>query len=114
VVDISAFHCEEETAHDTLEARSPVTSVRIKFHFVLGRGNAIKELSAVNSRYVLERAEWTRDVFVTSNLPRFSSTSHTKGYYVTFDGTSHSLNPLRHQSCPHHPILVPGDVLDRM
>jgi hypothetical protein len=114
VVNISAIRREEETPHDTLEARPSITPFRFKFSFVFGRCYTIKNLSAINSRYIFERAECTCSDSVTSILPRFSANSNTKGHHIALDSNSHSLDPLWYQPCLYHPVLVPSDVLDCM
>jgi hypothetical protein len=61
VVNISAVRDEEETAYDPFKARSSIVSLRNNFSIAIGYRDAIKELTTVDSKYILEREEWADD-----------------------------------------------------
>jgi hypothetical protein len=114
LVNISPVLDEEETTHDTLQTGPPITPVGIKFAFVIGRSDAIEELSTVDSGYILAGAKCTPGHPAAVDLPRFPSGPNTKGYHITLDCIPHPLNTLRYQPSLHHPTLVSGYVLDGM
>lgn len=96
MVNISAVRNEEETTRNTRKAPLSVTIVRIKFSLAIGCDDAIQEFPAVNSRQILERAEWVDGDSVAITFPGIFSIPNTKGYHIALDGISYPLDPLWH------------------